>query len=313
MFKSIGACAAGLAFACAAHSAHAATLIPVAPVADSTSSSIIGINNHNQIVGSWFDADDVEHGYFGTLAGAYTSFDYPGDAITGTEARGLNDDGLIIGFAIDGSGTFAVGPQFIYDPASATFTTITKHGKPLDGIAQGFNNKGRIAGNYYQADFSNHGYTGKVGHWSQDLTVFGSTSVRPRAMNNKGVVGGFFYLEGTTHGFLVNQGVATQVDFPGAKATFVEGINDKGLAAGFWNDEAGALYAFTFDSTTGQYASIEVPGATRTQAFGINNNGLIAVSSDVGSFVYCPRKAAKCPAGPSGASAARSGAKAVAN
>ncbi|HWA90491.1 MAG TPA: hypothetical protein VG889_10675 [Rhizomicrobium sp.] len=35
--------------------------------------------------------------------------------------------------------------------------------------------------------------------------------------------------------------------------------------------------------------------ATASITAGINNNGLLAIYSDVGAFIYCPKKPNKCP------------------
>jgi hypothetical protein len=36
-----------------------------------------------------------------------------------------------------------------------------------------------------------------------------------------------------------------------------------------------------------KFARLDAPGASATQAWGIDNNDNVAVSSDVGNFVYC--------------------------
>lgn len=73
---------------------------------------------------------------------------------------------------------------------------------------------------------------------------------------------------------------------PGSAITQVFTIND----ANVW-------HAFTLDTASNTFDRIDVPGASFTQVFGINDDGLVAVQSDLGSYIYCPRKPSRCPAG----------------
>ena len=88
------------------------------------------------------------------------------------------------------------------------------------------------------------------------------------------------------------------VDYPSADAagTAVEGINDSGQAVGQWSDSAGNTHSFLLDIATNTFTDILVSGATNVYAWNINNQGGVAVSSDVGSFVWCKR-ARQCPSG----------------
>jgi hypothetical protein len=285
--------------------APAATLIPVVPVSGSTFTGPFGINNSNTIVGNWFDQNSVEHGFFGTLAGAYTSFDYSGNTAAGTEPRGINDKDLIVGFGpTNGTGNYIEGPAFEYNGKSGKITTITEKGTPIDGATQGINTAGTFAGDHFVNGNTNvrYGYVGAKSKWEKDLKVFGSTGVAARGINTKGVVvGAFTDSSGYAHGFIQDKKVTTQVDFPDAneQQTFLEGINDKGVISGEWLDNSGSglPYAFKLDTKTNTFTSIKVSGSTYQQAFGINNAGLIAINADVGEYIYCPGKAKQCPGG----------------
>src|SRR5690349_20334281 len=81
----------------AVSSASAAVLVPVPAAPNSTVTTVFAINDENQIAGSYVGANDgIEHGLFGTLDGNYTSFDAGSG---GTEARGLANNGDIVGFS----------------------------------------------------------------------------------------------------------------------------------------------------------------------------------------------------------------------
>jgi probable HAF family extracellular repeat protein len=79
--------------------------------------------------------------------------------------------------------------------------------------------------------------------------------------------------------------------------TILEGINDKGLITGGWNDANGNQHAFLYDSATSNFTPFTVNGASLVQVWGVNAQGFIAVLTDLGSFVYCPKSKKKCPAG----------------
>jgi hypothetical protein len=59
-----------------------------------------GINDHRKIVGTYYDADGLGHGVLRNEDGRFVTIDHP-DAQTvngfGTEARGINSAGLIVG------------------------------------------------------------------------------------------------------------------------------------------------------------------------------------------------------------------------
>ncbi len=88
---------------------------------------------------------------------------------------------------------------------------------------------------------------------------------------------------GRLHGYLLDQGKFTVIDFPGAKATFVARINAQGQIVGAYSEESNTP-AFNlphgFLLQDGVFTKIDVPGARRTQPFGINNHGQI-----VGEYV----------------------------
>lgn len=286
----------------ALQSAQAYTLIPVPPVTGSTSTDVYAINNDNVIAGGWFDSIGVEHGFFGTLAGSYTTFDYAGAGVTGTEARGINDNDYITGWAP--ATNFVQGYEFIRNP-DGTMVTITKNGVALDGIPQQIlsTNGNPFAGNYWPDSTDRYAYLGKNGVWKKDVnlpTDWSFTQTSARGINDAGAVTGFFLDEnGATHGLLLQTGTATQIDYPDKNAvggTYMPGINDSGLATGFWIDGNGNSHAFKLDTTSDTFTPIRVPGAAAVEALGVNNAGLIAVGTNIGSYIYCPGRPKDCPA-----------------
>jgi len=280
----------------------AATLIPVPQVPGSNGTAVFGINDSNTIVGGYYDGQNVEHGFFGSLDGAYTSFDYHAGAFF-TEGRGISNDGHIAGWAEPSDGSCDGVCEFVRNP-DGSIVTVTKGSGPLaeGDVLQGILDSGAIAGDYYNTQLPGGyiAFVGKNGKWKQDLTPFGSADTFARGINKAGMIVGFYAdSQGHEHGFILQNGVASQIDYPDNRVsdTYLEGINDKGLIVGNWDNSRGRTFAFELDTGTGTFKQIKVTGARFTRAFGVNSAGLVAVSSDAGNFVYCPKKPAKCPSG----------------
>jgi len=79
-------------------------------------------------------------------------------------------------------------------------------------------------------------------------------------------------ITGTTTGSANSRFIT--IDYPGATATEVHGINGQGAMAGRYIDVTNVVHAFTL--SRGTFTNIDVPGATESEAWGINNNGDVA-------------------------------------
>ena len=91
------------------------------------------------------------------------------------------------------------------------------------------------------------------------------------------------YYDGASHGFLLDGGAFTSIDFPGALSTEAHGINDLGQIVGSYSDSNHFTHAFLMDANG--FTSFDFPsptGALYTSFAGINNAGQI-----VGN--YAPR------------------------
>jgi hypothetical protein len=276
----------------------AATLVPVTPPEGAAATIVFGINKDNVITGSFIDANGVEHGFVGPLNGTYTTFDFGGTS-TGTEPRGLNDDGDTVGFATDPS--FAVGTEFRRTEDGA-IQAIEKDGLPLDGIAQGITKKKDAStGDYIDPNTGvRTGYLGKDGEYQSDVDLgLNATRTSPRGMNKHGTLAGFFVDSGgVTHGFILGKhGVPQVIDADDSGTTSFEGINKKELTTGQVTDADGNPHSFIYNNATGEFTTIDIPdGSVLQQAWGVNDKGAIAVSTDIASYIYCTRDV-HCPDG----------------
>jgi hypothetical protein len=276
--------------------ASAAVLVPIVPVANSTSTTAFSINDGNVIAGSFIDQDGVEHAFFGTLDGHYTTFDA---GAGGTEARGINDNGIIVGMSNSQSGDTAAQPIFERKP-NGTLLSVVRDGVQLFGSAQAINSsENKFAGTYW--DFNNHqavAFVGANGKWRFDVKIseVHQASTARGINSTDAVVGSYF--RPPTHGFIRSGKTLTIVDYPASRnvGTELEAINDNGQAVGQWVDRQGATHSFLLDIASNTFTDIKVDGAAQVQAWAINNAGIVTLGSDVGSFLWCARKR-DCPAG----------------
>ena len=71
---------------------------------------------------------------------------------------------------------------------------------------------------------------------------------------------------------LLDKGVYTPFDFPGALITSAFDINNRGQITGYYFDAERKAHGYVRDRN-GDYTTIDVPGASQTFPFGINNRG----------------------------------------
>ena len=96
-------------------------------------------------------------------------------------------------------------------------------------------------------------------------------------------------LEGMNHGFLLNGGQFTTIDYPNATYTAAMGINDNGQIVGQYTDHAGTSHGYLLSG--GQFQSLDYPKAIATRPTKITLAGQIAgfyeIAGRRGVTVYC--------------------------
>lgn len=274
--------------------AGASTLVPVAPVAGASQTSVFGVNDDNVVAGSFIDADGVERAFFGTIDGAYQTFDA---GTGGTEARGIDNRGVIVGMSNSQSGDSGSEPIFERNP-NGKIVGVTRQGTQLFGTAQGLSNADDMFAGYYW-DFTLHqsvAFLGRKGQWRRDVKISEvHQASAARAVNSQGAVVGS-YFRPPMRGFVRSGRNLITVEYPSpdSQGTELEGVNDAGEATGQWTDSIGHAHSFVYDIATGAFTDITVDGASDIRAFGINSAGAVAVSTDIGPFLWCRKKSA-CP------------------
>jgi hypothetical protein len=275
--------------------AHAATLIPVSPPSDGSSALVFGINDSGVIVGSYVRASDgLERGFFGPLNGDYQTFD-AGDG--GSRALAINNAGYVVGFSNSQQGETDTQPMFERLP-TGKILNVSRNGQELFGAINGISNVGnRLAGDYWIQGLGIYGFVGHQGRWKADLRLppyfqFNAAT----GVNSAHVIVGFGLGAGHVQGIILpHNRRLRKIDYPGATTDETEfhGINDNGQVSGQWWDEN--PHGFVYDIASNAFTDILVKGASQVRAWGINSAVAVAVTSDVGSFIWCLSDTS-CPA-----------------
>ncbi len=106
------------------------------------------------------------------------------------------------------------------------------------------------------------------------IDVPGATSTGvyqfPERINARGdIVGPYRSADGKLHGFLLDAGAFTTIDFPSAAATTADGINDEGQIVGLYSLVAGGPN-HGYLLSAGAFTTIDFPGAVATIATGVS-------------------------------------------
>ncbi len=179
------------------------------------------------------------------------------------------------------------------------FTTLGDNADPTFNQLLGINNAGEIAGYFGSgtpaATHPNKGYTIQQSYSQASFTnenFPNSAQTQVTGLNSFGLTVGFQVdAAGNNLGFVDQNGTFTSVLDPNLPAGSVAagtafeqllGVNDSGMAVGFYNDAGGNAHGFEYNIADGAFAEIDVAGATATTVTGINNAGVLSGFDVVG-------------------------------
>jgi probable HAF family extracellular repeat protein len=233
-----------------------------------------GINARGDIIGSYVDADGVDHDFL-LHNRVYTNIDYPGGAAA--SARAINAQGDIVGVLNDADGThgflFHDGQLTKIDYPGATST-----------IAFGVNNSGDITGRYSTAG-GTFAFILSAGVFRNVHIPAGSTLGVYDAEDNGLLQVGDVVLksDSSEHGFVKQLNQVQLLDPPATvfPCSHARGINQRGEIVGAFSivtnvDECNSHPpAHGFVMHNGSYDTIDPPGSGDTFAFGINDDGVV--------------------------------------
>jgi hypothetical protein len=207
----------------------------------STTAMALGVNSAGTVVGT----DGAGNAFY--LSGGTVNTFIPTGGTTAT-ALGINDLGTIVGQYA----TAAATPGFIRTGPNS-YIMVNAPSGPNTVNAQGINNNGLVVGFYLGPDGNVHGFMAL----------------------QKNAAGGM--LTGTP---IADPVIPPVPGEPGATFMFSQilGINDKGLAVGYYGDSTISQHGFLYDLNTGKYTFLDDPsmafhnGVEVTQITGINND-----------------------------------------
>jgi probable HAF family extracellular repeat protein len=250
-----------------------------------------GINDHGKIVGTYYDVDGLGHGFLQNEDGRFVTIDHP-RALTvngfGTEARGINSAGQIVGdycAAPPCDGVSVIKGYLLtadrddkgeFDKDD--FKTLKTPGH-INSYLQHINAAGDIVGCEHDTDTMGtmHGIVWDDGKVTRSPVPFSMNN----GINEREEIVGFYVdpSTGLRHGYLLRKGVTTLIDFPGAVHTAAWDINNRRQVVGSYFTEDGVAHGFLWQK--GKFTSVDIPGALNTHVFGINSAGdLVGVYDD---------------------------------
>ena len=212
----------------------------------STTASALGINSAGTVVG-----DDGNNAFSLNRHGVLKTFIPDGGLLA--RAIGINDRVNIVGQFF----TSTAAPGFILVHGGKSLITINAPSGPNTFVsAEGINNKGLVVGFYVGTDGRVHGFTASD-RAAKNGTLTGTAVADPTIPAVPGEPG-------------------ATLDFSG-----IRGINDHGIAVGFYSDSTGSEHGFIYNTNTGKYTFLDDPseafhnGVEETVITGITNSGEI--------------------------------------
>ena len=210
----------------------------------STTAMALGINSTGTVVGT----DGHGNAFSLNRHGVLRTFIPNGGS--SAVALGINDRVNIVGQFVTSTAT----PGFVLVHGGTSFLTINAPSGPNIVNAQGVNNADMVVGFYVGTDGQDHGFIARK-------SAVAKGTLTPVADPTIPAVSGE----------------------PGATFVFSQilGINDFGIAVGYYGDSTGSQHGFIYNTHTGKYTFLDDPnaafsnGVEVTQITGISNSGEI--------------------------------------
>ena len=188
------------------------------------------------------------------------------------------DEGVIAGGEVDDGGSLtALAELTSVDCSARTRWDVFDVPRYWSTYARAINNDGDVVG--YAEKRSNEAVLPASSFLRRNgaVTVFtpsalGADNSWAFGINNHGDIVGHFTVGWDWHGYLLHDGVYTQIDMPGELAALPYGINDRG-------DIGGTAYLglnqpdHGFLLSEDVYTTLDYPGAVETQVNGVNDDG----------------------------------------
>jgi hypothetical protein len=214
----------------------------------------------------------------------YTTIDY-GQGTEGTIASGMNAAGMVTGWYVGGSG-YAHGFTWL----AGTFTSFDAPPGAGDTLPVAINQRGQVVEIFIPEGGGNRMAFLREPNGVQHKLPFPRTvSVQVNAISDHGTIVGNVSASETASpvGFLLADGMVTQLQVPGAITSTADAINDAGTVAGSFTDATGPggyIYnAGTYTLfraphlNTPTVSAIDAAGLVSGAFLDVTHNGLVAV------------------------------------
>ena len=190
---------------------------------------LYGVSNNGLAIGYYNDGASDHVVTYSIKSGAWGSLpDIPNYSLN--QGYCINDRGAAIGNAF-GAGTALA---WIWDPNAASYSFFAVPQAPGNSTFPScINDKDEIAGYYVDSTGVYHGFILANGAY-RTIDVPGAADTFPDGVNNAGLIQGqIIDSGGAADGFAATLGGSFQIlNYPGAKATAIVGINDDGDVCG---------------------------------------------------------------------------------
>jgi len=230
-------------------------------VSHAVSAYPIAINNLGAIVGWYYDAGAVLHGFLRDASGTITVIDAPGAGTlthSGTVADSVNDTGEVSGHYLDSNGRTH---GFVRDSAG-NYSTFTPAGSTYLADS-GLSQNGEACGWYQDETSFGTGYIRDASGQITTYSVPGSAWTLSVGINASGQITGIYSPEsGKTQGYVRNaDGSFVTFQLPGGTVfpTVIVGIADNGDVAGYYGSEG--FHGFLRSAATGVITTFDDPDA----------------------------------------------------
>jgi hypothetical protein len=227
-----------------------------------TFTQLLGINNEGHIAG--YHNFALNSG-FRLVSNAFITENDPLGA-QGTQVIGINNSDFTVGFFVDKNGKTH---GFERNPNTGVYGTVGFPGTVFNQLL-GVNDHGQASG-YYSNSINNSTpdfpYIYDIGgHVFEVLYIPGAVGgAQATGINNSQQVSGFYIDKaGKNHGFFLNFGSLTTLDFPGSIFTQALGLNNVNEVVGSYQDNAGASHGFVYNTVTKKYQSVDDPNGIGT-------------------------------------------------
>jgi hypothetical protein len=207
-----------------------------------------------------------------TGSGQYNFTTFDGPSGPPTTINGINNNGTVVGLTTANGVSGSTNTNFLRTVGGTV--SMFDVGDPAMGMATAVNSSNEIVGVANGQAFT------LIGSTETTLTPFDSTSSIALGVNDQGAVVGQ-YVQDSSHtpGFLDINGVYTSVTPTMASVvTNVQGINNHGLAVGFYSEDGTTQHGFSLDTTTMKLTLLADPSTMRIMTGGLVLTQFLAVN-----------------------------------